>query len=277
MPRRKAVKGPVPEKPKVAKKRAKPSATVVLPVVTAPPPPQPAAGRSNSAIPWKQQVSRYIQPRIKLTLFPPILHTSPFYPPQLTALVSNLPPPLSTAATPASWTPESMAASLAAYADWSAAIRKWHADLESTLLEPNLDKLLDMISTPLAPPLTLAEAYLSPNPLHAYLVNEVTPNYRRFRALARPSEDHPALESLGAALDDMLAQHVLPHIAPGASADVASASFLQFVVHELLPSWVRFRERNADSVSRAQGGDEVHSAVHIRLNTNPLTALEWIL
>ncbi|BEJ02610.1 hypothetical protein CcaverHIS631_0704050 [Cutaneotrichosporon cavernicola] len=147
------------------------------------------------------------------------------------------PPP---AATPSTWTPETMAASLEAYTGWATSIRQWHRELESTLLEPNLDGLLEMISTPFAPPLTLAEAEtnLPPNTLHAYLVNEVTPNYRRFRALSTPSlSEHVALESLGMALDDMLAQHVLPHIAPGHSSDVASASFLQFVVHELMPSW----------------------------------------
>lgn len=128
----------------------------------------------------------------------------------------------------------------------------------------------------LAPP---QPAPITPTTLHAYLVNEVTPNYRRFRALAecedgvssptptpaakgkekdtRADEPHPPLDALGSALDELLACHVLPHIAPGHSSNVASVSFLQFVVHELLPSWVRFRAWNADAIRRAVYGDEV--------------------
>ncbi|BEJ10366.1 hypothetical protein CcaverHIS641_0704010 [Cutaneotrichosporon cavernicola] len=197
MPRRKAPKGPGTDKPKLAKKRAKVTPTVALPTVAAQPQTQPQPVAGPSIIPWKQQLSN---------------------------LVANL-PPLPPAATPSTWTPETMAASLEAYTGWATSIRQWHRELESTLLEPNLDGLLEMISTPFAPPLTLAEAEtnLPPNTLHAYLVNEVTPNYRRFRALSTPSlSEHVALESLGMALDDMLAQHVLPHIAPGHSSDVAT-------------------------------------------------------
>ncbi|KLT42072.1 hypothetical protein CC85DRAFT_98762 [Cutaneotrichosporon oleaginosum] len=203
---------------------------------------------------------------------------------QLTSLVASL-PALFPVATNAGWTPEAMAASLSAYADWAASVRKWHGELDAAVRvlerpkEATLDGLLDTwIATPYATPFTLADAErdreIQPNTLHAYLVNEVTPNYRRFRALAdepvanhipaagsgsgaQGEKKHQALDALSTALDDMLAAHVLPHIAPGHSADVASVSFLQFVVHELLPSWMRFRERNGDAVRRAAYGDEV--------------------
>ncbi len=194
---------------------------------------------------------------------------------QLVTLVASL-PPLSPVATGAGWTPEAMAASLAAYADWAASVRKWHGEVEAAVRnlerppakEQLLDGLLDTwIATPYAEPFTLAEAEraerdLPPTTLNAYLVNEVTPNYRRFRALAdaNPATEekkHDVLDALSNALDDMLAAHVLPNIAPGHSADVASVSFLQFVVHELLPSWMRFRERNGEAVRRAPYGDEV--------------------
>lgn len=236
-----------------------------------------------------------------------------------------------------------MAASLAAYESWAAAVRRWHAELEAHIRSPDtaiapprpevnliprvqeptnqlspahlqpssalrdLDaSLLDLNSawlTPYQTPFTLAEAEapksapITPTTLHAYLVNEVTPNYRRFRALAERDDaqgldgldgikidiegkgrakgkgrekekdrDQPIgprntapLDALGAALDDLLASHVLPHIAPGHSSDVASVSFLQFVVHELLPSWQRFRSRNDEAVRRAVYGDEIVS------------------